>query len=157
MDTLSPDELASVVSLVTSRSCGMRFVPGDVFIRGEAVPGRLFIFPFNGKQRCSLLLSCDRPTSIVLASRLAQPGAVINSSELVEARIRDLLGRLAAGLESALDARRAIRAGAPPHRDPVESVPLRSDDLPSVRLWVVSRTTALSTADFVSDVARDFQ
>jgi hypothetical protein len=161
-DLLSPHELAAAVSGVTARICGLSFLPGAPFARGEAAGGRLFIFPVHGRRRFGLLLSCDRPASVALARRLAGVGADLTSGELVEASIRDLLARVAVGLEVALDGGRRqrpdVQRTAPVQEGTLgEGIPLCSDEVPGVRLWIVHRASPMSTPAFVSDVARDFQ
>src|SRR3569623_2082966 len=103
-DLASSHALAAAVSAITARICGMTFVPGEAPDRSEAARGRLFIFPVRGRRRFGLLLSCDRPTSVSLTCRMTGGAVDATPGELVEASIRDLLSRVAAGLERALDA-----------------------------------------------------
>lgn len=162
-DLASSHALAAAVSAITARICGMTFVPGEAPDRSEAARGRLFIFPVRGRRRFGLLLSCDRPTSVSLTCRMTGGAVDATPGELVEASIRDLLSRVAAGLERALDASPAawldLARPRQAAKDAVlsEEVPLRSEDLPGIRLWVVRRAATRNTPDFVSDVARDFQ
>jgi hypothetical protein len=156
---LTPDKLATIVSDVTATSCGTTFIPGDSFARGEAVCGRVFIWPFNGDHHFSLLLSCDRPTSRTLASTLAGAAPDLMSDESVDPPIRELLGLISGNLERTLHGPKLPpRPAAPSERassvssDTSDGVLLRSDGLAGIRLWIVERAGMVRT---ITDIPGD--
>ncbi|HEX2657875.1 MAG TPA: hypothetical protein VHU40_06370 [Polyangia bacterium] len=155
----APHRLATAVSAITARLCGVTFVPGLPSARGEVVSGRLFVLPVHGRRRFGLLLSCDRATARELSIRLATTGTELTGSEVVEVNIRDLLARIATGLERALPTSpsQLVVGAASSEAWPAEGVPLLSEELPGLRLWIVQHAPLLSTPAFVSEIARDFR
>lgn len=162
IEMLSPDELAAAVTAVTRWTCGASFVPRHGFVRGEPVSGRVFIYPFQVGRRFSLLLSCDRPTSVALAARLACREGDATTPATVESSIREFLGLLAGTLERALAAPDTERSKITQpetqitQREISDGILLRSDDMPGVRLWVVQRGSLTPRSAPPAIVSRKF-
>jgi len=164
IDLLRPGDVAKAVSIVTSWSCGARFVPGNDVPGGEEVSGRVVILPFQRGRRFGVLLSCDPPTALALAARFTRTDPSAVAPEAVEPSLRELLGLIAAHLERTaeltagplwLDEGPALCRLTP--GEVSEGIALRSNEVPGAHLWIVQRTSASGPRPGPIALTQDFQ
>lgn len=143
-----PEDLAVLVSNVTSTMCGTTFVPDDPLARGESLCGQMVMIPLIGEGKITVVVSSDARGSRSLGAAFLGCARQLLTQQMIDDTIAELLNMVAGQISAALGYTHSL--GLPRRTNLAEiaagdgsgfddAVLLRSEGQVDLRLWILQR------------------
>lgn len=147
--------LARLVSAVTERVSGTKFVPADDSARGQSICGRMVLLPIQGARDISVVLSCDGTGARALGAAFLSCSVDKLTKEMIDDAIAEFLNMVAGQIQSELEINQPLGLPRPTTLAELsqgggvafdDSILLTSQGLGDLKVWVFERTLPVESS-----------